>query len=210
MMKPITIHSGIAAPLLFANINTDTIIPSREMKRVSKTGFADGLFANMRYLNMERKADPAFILNQPAYRGASVLLTGDNFGCGSSREHAVWALYGFGFKVIVAESFGSIFFDNCITNGVLPVRLSHDTINQFARYVSADPQNRPLAIDLEARTVVAGALTCEFEIPDTARDLLMKGHAPIDVTLERIDAINHHMGEDKKRRPWLYAMADGG
>lgn len=180
------------------------------MKRVSKTGFTEGLFANLRYRDLKREPDPTFVLNQTAYEGASILLTGENFGCGSSREHAVWALFGFGFRVIVAESFGGIFFDNCITNGVLPVGLPHDLIGQFAQHISSDPQNRPLTVNLEAQTVGADSLSSGFEIPDTARDMLMKGHAPIDLTLENIGTINNHMREDQKMRPWLYASASGG
>ena len=118
-MEPFEQHTGIAVPLIQLNIDTDAIIPSREIKSVSKKGLEDGLFAEWRYLSLKtRKENPEFILNQEPYRRASFILTGENFGCGSSREHAVWALYQWGVRVIVAPSFGSIFYNNCIQNGI--------------------------------------------------------------------------------------------
>ena len=127
-MQPFAAHCGVAAPLLRSNVDTDAIIPSREMGRVSKRGLSIGLFANWRYADPRaRIPNPEFVLNQPAYAGASILLGGDNFGCGSSREHAVWALAEFGIRAILAPSFGAIFQKNCIANGLLPARLSRCT-----------------------------------------------------------------------------------
>ena len=128
-MEPFKQHTGIAAPLIHLNIDTDAIIPSREIKSVSKKGLENGLFAEWRYLSLNtREENPTFILNQEPYRRASFILTGENFGCGSSREHAVWALYQWGIRAIVAPSFGSIFYSNCIQNGILPVLLKTEKI----------------------------------------------------------------------------------
>jgi len=136
-MKPFKNISGIAAPLMRINIDTDTIIPSREMKTVSKKGLAGGLFADWRYISTEsREENPDFILNQFPYNQAKILLSGSNFGCGSSREHAVWAINEWGIKVIIAPSFGSIFYNNCIKNGVLPINLDEEKIASINNFVS--------------------------------------------------------------------------
>jgi len=132
-----TTHIGTAAPLIRDNIDTDQIIPSREMTSVSKTGLSDGLFAGQRYIE-DRVENPEFILNQELYRGATILLSGKNFGCGSSREHAVWALKEYGFRVIIAESFGDIFYNNCVRNGILCVQLEGKIIASFGDIVSID------------------------------------------------------------------------
>ena len=150
-MKPFVTHEGLAAPIMRVNIDTDTIIPSREMRHVSKRGLGAGLFAGWRYLNGDRKKreiNPEFILNRPGYANASILLVGSNFGCGSSREHAVWALLEYGFRAVVAPSFGSIFYHNAMRNGLLPVRLPESSINALAL--------------MPARlTLVASPLTCK-------------------------------------------------
>jgi len=132
-MRAFTQHRGVALPLMTENINTDVIIPSREMQRVSKAGLADGLFANIRYTNGKRQPDTNFLLNQTDYSNASILLLGRNAGCGSSREHAVWALWDYGFRVVIAESFASIFFDNCVANGILPVVLPQGQSQPYFR-----------------------------------------------------------------------------
>ena len=138
-MKPFKNISGIAAPLMRINIDTDTIIPSREMKTVSKKGLASGLFADWRYISTEsREENPDFILNQFPYNQAKILLSGSNFGCGSSREHAVWAINEWGIKVIIAPSFGSIFYNNCIKNGVLPINLDEEVARLHLKHVNAD------------------------------------------------------------------------
>ena len=140
-------HRGVAAPMVQANIDTDAIIPSREMKRVSKQGLGEGLFAGWRYSEVGgREPNPDFVLNRPEYRGCSILLAGPNFGCGSSREHAVWALKEFGIRAILAPSFGAIFANNCIRNGLLPLVIDEAVIAAIAPWVEADPVVNQLQI----------------------------------------------------------------
>ena len=189
--NPFTQHTGIAAPLLENNIDTDQIIPSREMTSVSKTGLTDGLFAGQRYIE-SRTPNPDFMLNQPEYAGATILLSGQNFGCGSSREHAVWALKEYGFRAVIAESFGEIFYMNCIRNGILPISLSADAIKQLPREIT---------IDLEAQTV--GAIS--FEINQADKKMLLKGLDAIALTLEHKGDIEAFLVADKKQRPWIYS-----
>jgi 3-isopropylmalate/(R)-2-methylmalate dehydratase small subunit len=159
----VTSHSafrGIAAPLMRINVDTDAIIPSREMKRVSKTGLAEGLFANWRYLDPgAREPNPDFILNQAPFDRASILLAGSNFGCGSSREHAVWALGEWGIRAVIAPSFGSIFAANCLNNGLLPVRLDEQAVGAIAAEVMEDPLANQVTVVLGERLVLAGRHT---------------------------------------------------
>ena len=198
-------HEGIAAPFLADNVNTDLIIPSREMRRVSKLGLGEALFANLRYRDGARQPDPDFVLNRPAYAGASLLLAGANFGCGSSREHAVWALKDFGIRVVIAESFAGIFESNCIANGLLPLALPSAEIARLAEWCAGDPQARPLAVDLEAQQLTAGTRTLAFEIAPAARQALLSGVSPIDRILsEEGETIRDFMARDCRRRPWLY------
>jgi 3-isopropylmalate/(R)-2-methylmalate dehydratase small subunit len=141
-LQPLTVHVGVAVPLLLANVDTDAIIPSREMKTVSRQGLGQALFAAWRYHydGVQRLAvNEEFVLNQPAYAAATVLLAGPNFGCGSSREHAVWAIADYGFRVLIAPSFGAIFQGNCIRNGLLPVELPPEQVQALAAWVSAAP-----------------------------------------------------------------------
>ncbi|MFN2288290.1 MAG: 3-isopropylmalate dehydratase small subunit, partial [Chromatocurvus sp.] len=177
-------HRGVAAPLMRNNVDTDAIIPSREMKRVSRTGLGDGLFAAWRYtLPGGREPDPAFILNQAAYRNTSILLSGSNFGCGSSREHAVWALSEYGIRAIIASSFGSIFYSNCIRNGVLPIVLPEAEVESLAADVERDPQARRLLIDLPAERVITvddGSFT--FPIQPAQKHMLLEGLDGIALT----------------------------
>lgn len=185
-----------------ANIDTDAIIPSREMKRVSKSGLADGLFAGWRYLNEgERVPDPAFVLNQPAYADASILLAGPNFGCGSSREHAVWALREFGIRAIIAPNFGAIFRNNCIRNGLLPVELDENAVQELAR----NTLHGPLTVDL-VRCVVRAAneIRYDFRIDDLSREMLLEGLDPVALTLRLDDSIREFQARDREERPWIY------
>ncbi len=201
-MDKLRIHRGVAAPLLRINIDTDAIIPSREMKQVSKIGLGEGLFAGWRYIEPAgRTLNPDFILNQPDYRSASILLAGVNFGCGSSREHAVWALKEYGFRVLVAPSFGAIFYSNCIRNGLLPVVLSEATIGQIVRF----PAPATLTVDLE-RCVLAApdGLEYPFEIQAEARDMLLDGLDPVALTLKLDDRIVEFQQRDRVDRPWIY------
>lgn len=204
--QPLRRHRGIAAPLLRDNVDTDAIIPSREMKRVSKHGLGDGLFAGWRYRRPgDREPDPDFVLNRPAYRGASILLAGRNFGCGSSREHAVWALHEFGFRVIIAQSFGSIFHNNCVRNGILPIELAADTVAGLAAAVAEDPQRDQLDVDLERGTVTAkDGEPVPFRIDPGHRRMLLEGLDVIALTLEQAPAIEAFERWDREQRPWIY------
>ncbi|MHA3979320.1 3-isopropylmalate dehydratase small subunit [Halovulum sp. GXIMD14794] len=202
-MKGFTAHTGVALPLMTDNMNTDVIIPSREMKRVSKAGLADGLFGNIRYADGKRQPDPEFLLNRAEYADASVLMLGRNAGCGSSREHAVWALVDYGFRVVLAESFATIFHDNCVANGILPVVLPRAALDGIAGWVAGDPQARRVTADLNAGRVEANGAH-EFEIAPLARRMLIEGLSPIDLTLEDRPLIEAFAAEDRARRGWLY------
>jgi 3-isopropylmalate/(R)-2-methylmalate dehydratase small subunit len=196
-MTPFTGHSGVAAPLLRDNVDTDAIIPSREMRSTGKTGLKDGLFAPWRYVDADaRVADPAFVLNRPEFAGATILAAGANFGCGSSREHAVWALAEYGIRCIIAESFAPIFFNNCVRNGLLPVVLEREAIGQLA--------GRTVAVDLAAQTVCCGDQTWSFAIGAEAKAMLLGGLDAIDLTLLNRPAIEVWRDADRVARPWVY------
>ena len=204
-MKPFKNISGIAAPLMRINIDTDTIIPSREMKTVSKKGLASGLFADWRYISTEsREENPDFILNQFPYNQAKILLSGSNFGCGSSREHAVWAINEWGIKVIIAPSFGSIFYNNCIKNGVLPINLDEEKIASINNFVSIDPVKNKLHINLNNRIINYGKETIEnFPIDEQDQEFLINGLDQIDQTLKKISLINNFEEAHRGQNPWL-------
>ncbi len=197
---------AVAAPLLRINVDTDAIIPSREIKRVSKVGLSDGLFAGWRYTEPgSRSEDPAFILNQGPFRQAKILLSGLNFGCGSSREHAVWALAEWGIRSIMAPSYGSIFYANCARNGVLPIILDNDIVENMARQVTEDPEQNLIEADLRECTVTAPDGTVHsFEIGVADRKMLLEGLDAIDVTRKRDDEILAFQARDRLRRPWIY------
>ena len=205
-MEKFTVLTAIAAPLMRINIDTDVIIPSREMKRVSKEGLSDGMFANWRYTEPGgREENPDFILNQEPYRRAQILLSGDNFGCGSSREHAVWALAEWGIKAIITPGFGNIFYGNCVRNGILPVRLPNDVVDAIAKQVEADPENNQVSIDLTTCTVTApDGSQHNFEIAPADQEMLLEGLDGIAVTMRRDDEILAFQGRDRLTRPWIY------
>jgi 3-isopropylmalate/(R)-2-methylmalate dehydratase small subunit len=205
-MRKFDVHTGVAAPLLRANVDTDAIIPSREMKSVSKQGLADGLFAGWRYRAIGgRDPDPAFVLNQPAYAGATILLAGPNFGCGSSREHAVWALAEFGIRAVIAPSFAPIFHGNCLRNGLLPAQVEAEDVARLAAAVAADPQRRPVTVDLAGQRISGPeGLAMPFAIEPSAREMLIEGLDAIDLTLRSRDAIDAFVARDRVRRPWIY------
>lgn len=210
-MQPFTVWRGVAASMLRANIDTDAIIPSREMKLVSKLGLGGGLFAQERYLDADaRELNPAFILNRPEYVDCSILLAGANFGCGSSREHAVWALKEFGIRAILAPSFGSIFANNCVRNGLLPVPLAMPVIEQVSAWVSLDPASHRVTVDLEAQQVEAGELSLAFSIDAGARQMLLAGLDAIALTLTRWDVIEAFDTARRESRPWLYSNGTSG
>ena len=205
-MKPIRRFEGLVAPLRRANVDTDAIIPSREMKRVSRRGLADGLFAGWRYADAAtRRPVPDFVLNLDAYRGASILAAGPNFGCGSSREHAVWALREFGIRAILAPSFGAIFERNCFNNGLLPITLAATDLERLLAYTDVAPAERPLTVDLEARRLSWGEdQSLTFQVPEIQRQMLLNGWDPIDRTLQLGESIDSFLEADRTRRPWVY------
>jgi 3-isopropylmalate/(R)-2-methylmalate dehydratase small subunit len=198
-------HLGVAAPILRANVDTDAIIPSREMKRVSKLGLGEGLFAGWRYREIGgRDENPEFVLNQPGYAGASILLSGPNFGCGSSREHAVWALKEYGIRAVIAPGFGAIFANNCVRNGLLPLVLAEQEIAAIATWVAGAPQvNKPL-IDLPGQTVTADGLHYAFDIEAGAKRMLVEGLDAIALTQTHWDVIEQFHEQRKNQYPWLY------
>ena len=180
-MRPFTVHEGIAAPLDRADVDTDQIIPAVHLRRVERTGFGPFLFEAWRQ-------DPSFVLNDPAYAGASVLVTGPNFGSGSSREHAVWALEDHGFRAVIAPSFADIFRSNCTKVGVLPVALADDEVRALLDLVTATP-GTTVTVDLEAREVRAEGFRATFAIDDFTRWRLLEGLDDIGLTLRHEDAI---------------------
>jgi 3-isopropylmalate/(R)-2-methylmalate dehydratase small subunit len=205
-MEPLTQLSGVAAPLIRANIDTDAIIPSREMKGVSKTGLAEGLFAGWRYTAIGgREPNPDFVLNDPAYAGVRFLLGGENFGCGSSREHAAWAMAEYGFRGVLAPSFNPIFFNNCIRNGIAPMVAPAETIAALADEIAADPRGSPLTLDMDTMTLTApSGRAIKFSLSPEQRDMLRLGLDEIDLTLTAREAIKTFRDADKDQRPWIY------
>lgn len=180
-MEPFLQHTGTAAPLRRSNVDTDQIIPAEYLKRITRDGFEDGLFSAWR-------KDPDFVLNRPEYQGVSVLIAGPDFGTGSSREHAVWALQNYGFRVVLSSRFADIFRGNSGKGGLLTAQLPQDVIEQLWDLVEADPA-ASVTVDLESRTVSAGDITAEFEVDDYVRWRLMEGLDDIGITLQHADAI---------------------
>jgi 3-isopropylmalate/(R)-2-methylmalate dehydratase small subunit len=195
-MEKFTVHVGTAVPLRRSNVDTDQIIPAEYLKRVTRNGFEDGLFAAWR-------RDPDFVLNDNRYDGATVLVTGPDFGTGSSREHAVWALQDYGFKAVIAPRFGDIFRSNALKGGLLPVVLDEKVVEQLQALVESDPRVE-LTVDLDERHVRAGNVTADFDLDDYTRWRLMNGLDDIGLTLERAGEI----GAFEAARPgWLPATA---
>ena len=180
-MDKFSVHVGTAVPLRRSNVDTDQIIPAEYLKRVTRSGFEDGLFAAWR-------RDPDFVLNDSRYDGASVLVTGPDFGTGSSREHAVWALQDYGFRAVIASRFGDIFRNNSLKGGLLPVVLDEATVERLQALVESDPRV-DVTVDLEARQVRAGDVTADFDLDDYTRWRLMNGLDDIGLTLARADEI---------------------
>jgi 3-isopropylmalate/(R)-2-methylmalate dehydratase small subunit len=188
-MQPFRTHKGGVAPLKRANVDTDQIIPKQFLKRIERTGFGEFLFFDWRR-GSDGKPDPSFPLNDPRYRGASVLVVGRNFGCGSSREHAVWALEDFGFRVLIAPSFAEIFANNCVKNGVLTVVLSEDEADEVARRAAEVPDYE-ITVDLEHRKVHdAHGFSTAFQIDEFTRHCLLAGLDDIGLTLQHESEIS--------------------
>ena len=213
-MEKFTRIEGLVAPLDRANVDTDAIIPKQFLKSIKRSGFGANLFDAWRFLDhgepgMEpssRQPNPDFVLNQPRYKGASILVARKNFGCGSSREHAPWALGDYGFKAMVAPSFGEIFYNNSLKNGLLPIVLTEIEIDHLFHDVQAFPGFR-LVIDLEQQTVstVDGSKVFRFEIDPSRKHCLINGLDEIGTTLQHTDAIRAFEEKHKARQPWLYS-----
>ncbi len=202
-MESFTTLTGLVAPLDRVNVNTDEITPARFLKSIRRTGFANALFANWRYLK-DGTPNPDFVLNQPRYQGASILLTGDNFGCGSSREHAPWAILEYGFRCLIAPSFADIFYNNCFNNGILPVTLDDAIVQELFAEVEAN-EGYTLYIDLPAQTVTTpGGRVLHFEIDNFKKHALLEGLDNIGWTLSHSDEIAAYEQRRKQEAPWLF------
>ncbi|ENM3850062.1 3-isopropylmalate dehydratase small subunit [Vibrio cholerae] len=177
-------HTGLVVPLDAANVDTDAIIPKQFLQKVNRTGFGKHLFHDWRFLDdAGEKANPEFVMNQPRYQGASILLARENFGCGSSREHAPWALADYGIRVMIAPSFADIFYGNSINNQMVPVRLTEQEVDELFSYVH-DTEGANITVDLEALSVTANGKTYHFEIDDFRRHCLLNGLDNIGLTLQ--------------------------
>ena len=204
-MEKFTKITGIAVPLVRRNIDTDAIIPGKELTKVEKTGYGDGLFGQWRYLDGKRKENPDFILNRSPYRNAIILLADANFGCGSSREAAVWALTGFGIRCVIAPSFGPIFFNNSFKNGLLPVVLQDSQVHELASQVESSNGKAPVTVDLEKCQVTGPQKQVyPFTVNDIYREMLLQGLDPIDATLRYEPWIAAFQEKDMDDRPWIY------
>ena len=210
-MKPFTVHKGLVAPIDRANVDTDAIIPKQFLKSIKRSGFGPNLFDEWRYLDRGepgedsslRKPNPEFVLNQPRYQGASVLLARRNFGCGSSREHAPWALDQFGFRVLIAPSFADIFFNNCFKNGLLPIVLAESDVSRLFDEVAPFP-GYALTIDLPRQVVVKpDGAELPFEVQAFRKQCLLNGWDDIGLTLRHADKIRAFEAERLARMPWL-------
>ncbi|MEN3276515.1 MAG: 3-isopropylmalate/(R)-2-methylmalate dehydratase small subunit [Massilia sp.] len=211
-MDKFTVHEGLVAPLDRANVDTDAIIPKQFLKSIRRTGFGPNLFDEWRYLDhgepgqdcASRPVNPDFVLNQPRYAGASILLTRKNFGCGSSREHAPWALQQYGFRAIVAPSFADIFFNNCYKSGLLPVVLEESEVEQLFKEVKAS-EGFKLVVDLENQLLRTpdGRIAFDFAIDDFRKYCLMNGLDDIGLTLRHADEIRAFEERHLARQPWL-------
>ena len=203
-MDKFTTLTGVAAPLPIVNVDTDMIIPKDYLKTIKRTGLGAGLFAEMRF-NEDGSENPDFVLNKAAWRKAQILVAGDNFGCGSSREHAPWALEQFGFRALIAPSYGGIFYNNCWRNGIVPVELPIESVRQIADEVEAGKGAKAVTVDLESKTVTSpGGTTFSFQAPDTLRQMLLLGQDEIALTLSRGTELQAFRQRDRAERPWAY------
>ena len=211
-MEKFTRREGLVAPMDRANVDTDAVIPKQYLKSIKRTGYGPNLFDEWRYLDhgepgmdhSKRPLNPDFVLNQPRYRGATVLLARENFGCGSSREHAPWALQQHGFKAVIAPSFGDIFYSNCFKNGLLPIVLLDFQLDHLFSEAAAHAPMK-LTIDLPAQTVTAaGEKPMKFEIGETQKTNLVNGWDEIGLTLRHSDEIKAYEEKRKKSEPWIF------
>ncbi|SOC25277.1 3-isopropylmalate/(R)-2-methylmalate dehydratase small subunit [Alloalcanivorax xenomutans] len=212
-MEKFVKHEGLVAPLDRANVDTDQIIPKQFLKSIKRTGFGPNLFDEWRYLdegypgqdNDARPKNPDFVLNQPVYQGATILLARRNFGCGSSREHAPWALMDFGFRAVIAPSFADIFYNNCFKNGLLPIVLSEEQMEELFQAEAANPGLR-LTVDLEAQQVrTPDGKAYDFDIDEFRKHCLLNGLDEIGLTLQEADTIRAYEERRRAREPWVFA-----
>ncbi|MFO1302912.1 MAG: 3-isopropylmalate dehydratase small subunit [Burkholderiales bacterium] len=211
-MEPFRVHTGIVAPLDRANVDTDAIIPKQFLKSIKRSGFGPNLFDEWRYLdrgepdrdNTGRPLNPKFVLNEPRYQGASILLARTNFGCGSSREHAPWALYDYGFRAIIAPSYADIFHNNCYKNGLLPIVLSESEVDRLFAATFAFPGFK-LTVDLEQQRVSTsdGSMTFSFNVEPYRKHRLLNGLDDIGLTLQHADTIREFETKRLAEYPWL-------
>ena len=211
-MQAFTTHKGLVAPLDRANVDTDAIIPKQFLKSIKRTGFGPNLFDEWRYLDQgepgqdcgQRPINPDFVLNQPRYKGASILLARRNFGCGSSREHAPWALQDFGFRAVIAPSFADIFYNNCFKNGLLPLVLTEEQVDGLFKAVEAK-EGFELSIDLPAQTVsTPGGEVFRFEVDQARKHHLIEGLDEIGLTLKHAGDIRAYEQRRQAQAPWLF------
>jgi len=211
-VTPFTVMSGDVLPLKRANVDTDQIIPKQYLKSIRRTGFGDYLFDAWRFEDEgdigvtpnERRLNHQFVLNQPRYQDASILLAGRNFGCGSSREHAVWALAEYGFRCVIAPSFADIFYSNCFKNGVLPIVLKDENVEELMALAESEA-GLTLAVDLPAQTVTLGdGRSFGFDIDPNRKRMLVEGLDDIGLTLAEADAIRRFEAQHRERMPWLF------
>jgi len=212
-MDQFTQLNGLVAPMDRANVDTDAIIPKQFLKSIKRSGFGPNLFDEWRYLdhgepgmdNSKRPLNPEFVLNQPRYQGAQVLLARENFGCGSSREHAPWALADYGFRAIVAPSYADIFYNNCFKNGLLPIVLDAAIVDKLFRDAASSEGYR-LDIDLEAQNVTTpGGESFRFDIDDFRKYCLLNGLDDIGLTMRHVDKIKAYEDSRRREAPWLFA-----
>ena len=199
-MTPFTTLTGTAAPLPISNVDTDMIIPKQFLRTIKRTGLANGLFYEMRF-DMEGKINPYFVLNKAPFDKAQILIGGENFGCGSSREHAPWSLLDFGFRCIIAPSFGDIFYNNCFKNGILPIQLNQADVDEL---IAAAGNGQPITINLAEQKVVCGNAVYQFEIDPFRKHCLMNGLDDIGLTLEKESFISSYEAKNKTNKPWLW------
>jgi len=202
-MEKFTRLTGVAAPLPMDNVDTDRIIPARFLKTIKRSGLGRHLFNELRYADDgSEKTD--FVLNRPAYREARILVAGDNFGCGSSREHAPWALLDFGIRCVIAPGFADIFFNNCFKNGILPIKLAPDRVERLMR-AAAGGANATMTVDLESQEITdPDGATIPFDVEAFRKHCLLNGLDDIGLTLEKAGAIDAFEDGQKATQPWLY------
>jgi 3-isopropylmalate/(R)-2-methylmalate dehydratase small subunit len=204
-MEPFTTLTGLVAPLDRTNVNTDEITPARFLKTIKRSGFENALFANWRFTDPQgQHLNPDFVLNQPRYQHAQILLAEDNFGCGSSREHAPWALHDYGFRCLIAPSFADIFYNNCFNNGLLPATLAHASVRELFAEVEAT-EGYELTVRLAEQTITTPqGKVYHFEIDPFRKEALLKGLDNIGWTLSHADEIRAYEEKRKKEAPWLF------